>query len=50
MTKKKDKKKKKKGTTEKEKSAEFESPGEGDALSVENQKVSDYICSVKVWY
>uniref|UniRef100_A0A8R1TZD6 Eukaryotic translation initiation factor 5B n=1 Tax=Onchocerca volvulus TaxID=6282 RepID=A0A8R1TZD6_ONCVO len=41
MTKKKDKKKKKKGATEKEKSAEFESPGEGDALSVENQKASD---------
>ncbi|VDP14320.1 unnamed protein product [Onchocerca flexuosa] len=47
MTKKKDKKKKKKGTAEKEKSAEFESPAEGDAVSVENQRVSGYICSVK---
>lgn len=50
MAKKKDKKKKKKGVAEKEKSAEFELPIEGDAVSIENQKVSGYICSLEVCF
>uniref|UniRef100_A0A0R3RI29 Eukaryotic translation initiation factor 5B n=1 Tax=Elaeophora elaphi TaxID=1147741 RepID=A0A0R3RI29_9BILA len=39
--KKKDKKKRKKNASEKEKPAEIESPVEGDAVPVENQKASD---------
>ncbi|VDM08426.1 unnamed protein product [Wuchereria bancrofti] len=43
MAKRKDKRKKKKGTTEKEKPAEFESPVEGDVVSLENQTANDVI-------
>lgn len=49
MAKKKDKKKKKKNAAEKEKPTEVESPVEGDAISVENQRVSDYINLAVVW-
>nr|CRZ25628.1 Bm10794 [Brugia malayi] len=43
MAKRKDKRKKKKGTTEKEKPAEFESPVEGDVVSLENQTANDVV-------